>query len=140
MNRHDQPCSRPREILIVDDTPVNLGLLAALLRRESYCVRCATSGEMALRSTHFSHPDLILLDVTMPDMHGYEVCRQLKADSATAEIPVIFISALDASSERDQAFAVGGVDYIAKPYCIQDVLSSVRKALGNLLAENKVAA
>jgi CheY-like chemotaxis protein len=140
MNKYDELCSHVEEILIVDDVPANLKLLAALLQRAEYSVRCAISGEMALRSIQSSPADLILLDITMPDMDGYEVCRRLKADPATAEIPVIFVSALDAPSARNQAFAVGGLDYIVKPYRIKDVLSSVRQALKRLMAENEVAA
>lgn len=132
MKIHDEPYSHLGEILIVDDTPANLEILTELLRREEYKVRCAINGEMALRSIQTSHPDLILLDITMPDIDGYEICRRLKADQFTAKIPVIFVSALDASSERNHAFAVGGVDYIAKPYRIKDVLSSVRRALRSL--------
>jgi CheY-like chemotaxis protein len=129
MNRLDQFCFPPAEILIVDDAPGNLHLLSAVLKREKYKVRCAISGEIALRSIQDSKPDLILLDITMPAMDGYEVCRRLKADPSTAEIPVIFVSALDASSERDRVLAAGGVDYIAKPYRIQELLSSVHQAL-----------
>jgi CheY-like chemotaxis protein len=139
MNRHHQPCSYLGEILVVDDIPANLQLLTALLQREQYSVRCATSGTMALQSIQRSRPDLILLDITMPEMDGYEVCRRLKADPATAEIPVIFVSALDASSEKDRAFAVGGVGYIAKPYRIRDVVNSVRRVLERLLAEGTEA-
>ncbi|QZZ19699.1 response regulator [Leptothermofonsia sichuanensis E412] len=132
MNQSNVQGSYPGEILVVDDTVVNLKLLSTLLRREGYDVRCATSGEMALRSTQFSPPNLILLDINLPEMDGYEVCRRLKSDPATARIPVIFISALDTSSAREQAFAVGGLDYIAKPYRIQDVLSRVGRVLNCL--------
>ncbi|NJL22705.1 MAG: response regulator [Leptolyngbyaceae cyanobacterium SM1_3_5] len=108
---------------------MNLQFLSILLEREGYNIQCATNGETALRSAQTVPPDLILLDITMPEMDGYEVCRRLKANSTTAEIPVIFVSAIDASLTRDQVFAVGGMDYVAKPYRIQDLLSSVQKAL-----------
>jgi CheY-like chemotaxis protein len=138
MSNEQYPCSG--EILIVDDVPLNLQLLSTLLRREGYRVRCARSGEMALRSAHSSPPDLVLLDVTMPEMDGYEVCRRLKAEPVTVDIPIIFVSALDASSERDRAIAVGGLDHIAKPYQIQDVLDKIQRVLNRFVTLNPVAA
>jgi CheY-like chemotaxis protein len=128
MNTQNEQISYLGEILVVDDAPVNLKLLATLLRRENYNIRCATGGAMALRSAQDSPPDLILLDITMPDMDGYEVCRRLKAEPETAKIPVIFVSALDASAEQERVRAAGGVGYISKPYQIQDVLVSVQDA------------
>jgi two-component system, sensor histidine kinase and response regulator len=126
LNEH--PCCQD-EVLIVDDTPLNLQLLSTILNREGYSVRCAIGGEMALRSVKAAPPDLILLDITMPGMDGYEVCRRLKVDSSTSAIPVIFISALDASCAKEQALAVGGLDYITKPYRVRDILSKVQKVL-----------
>ena len=126
MNTQNQQHSCLGEILVVDDAPVNLKLLATLLRRENYSIRCATGGAMALRSAQDSPPDLILLDITMPDMDGYEVCRRLKAEPGTAKIPVIFVSALDAVEEEERVRAAGGIGYIRKPYRIQDVLVSVQ--------------
>ena len=102
-------------LLVVDDQPHNLALLTEVLKHEEYGVWPATSGADALKKAGMLLPDLILLDVNMPGMNGYEVCRQLKADSRTQPIPVIFVSALDESWDKVQAFSVGGTDYITKP-------------------------
>jgi len=113
-------------ILIVDDNPTNLELLSLLLAEEGYRVRVATNGMRALESAHASLPDLILLDVMMPDIDGYAVCEQLKADEKTEDIPIIFISALDDAFDKVKAFAAGGIDYIAKPFQPEEVLARVR--------------
>ena len=102
-------------LLVVDDQPHNLALLTEVLEHENYEVWPATSGADALKKAGMLLPDLILLDVNMPGMTGYEVCRQLKADSRTQLIPVIFVSALDESWDKVQGFSVGGTDYITKP-------------------------
>ncbi|MGQ9481016.1 diguanylate cyclase [Chloroflexus sp.] len=116
-------------ILIVDDTPVNLLLLTQLLSAQSYDVRPVTQGTAALTAIRTIRPDLVLLDIRMPDMDGYEVYRQLKADGETAQIPVIFISALDDVEDKVRAFECGGVDYIAKPFQPLEVLARVRTHL-----------
>ncbi|WP_225901149.1 diguanylate cyclase [[Leptolyngbya] sp. PCC 7376] len=116
-------------ILIVDDTPDNLRLLSDLLTRQNYKVRKAISGEMALKSIAEQPPDLILLDIQMPKMNGYEVCQCLKADEATAPIPVIFISALSEIVDKVKAFSVGAVDYIPKPFDENEVLARVNSQL-----------
>jgi CheY-like chemotaxis protein len=103
------------DILIVDDTPANLDLLCGMLRDRGYGVRVATSGPRALAAVSAKRPDLLLLDVTMPGMNGYDVCRQLKADDALRGIPVIFISALDEVVDKVRAFESGGADYVTKP-------------------------
>jgi len=110
-------------ILIVDDTPANLRLLSQMLAERGYGVRAVTSGARALASASAAPPDLVLLDIKMPGMNGYEVCEQLKADPLTRNIPVIFISALDEIQDKVQAFAVGGVDYITKPFQFKEVLA-----------------
>ena len=110
-------------ILIVDDTSANLRLLSQMLAEQGYGVRAVTSGERALASASAAPPDLILLDIKMPGMNGYEVCEQLKADPLTRNIPVIFISALDEIQDKVQAFAVGGVDYVTKPFQFKEVLA-----------------
>jgi serine phosphatase RsbU (regulator of sigma subunit) len=110
-------------ILIVDDTPANLRLLTQMLAKQGYGVRAVTSGERALESAIAAPPDLVLLDIKMPGMNGYEVCEKLKADPLTRNIPVIFISALDEIQDKVQAFAVGGVDYITKPFQFKEVLA-----------------
>ncbi|MCC5667285.1 hybrid sensor histidine kinase/response regulator [Nostoc sp. CHAB 5784] len=105
-----------RNILVVDDTPDNLRLLSAMLTAQGFEVRKALNGKMALTACQMVLPDVILLDIKMPDMDGYQVCQQLKADEKTCEVPVIFISALDDIVDKVKAFDVGGVDYIAKPF------------------------
>jgi two-component system, sensor histidine kinase and response regulator len=116
-------------ILVVDDTPANLLLLTRILSKQNYQVCPASSGEQALAAAKKELPDLILLDIMMPEMDGYEVCRRLKADEQTRDIPVIFISALDELFDEVAAFAVGGVDYITKPFQIEDVLARIQTHL-----------
>ncbi len=111
------------DILVVDDMPSNLRLLSQTLAEKGYGVRTVTSGPRALESARASPPDLILLDVRMPDMDGYEVCAHLKEDARTAQIPIIFISALDQVEDKVQAFQFGGVDYITKPFQVEEVLA-----------------
>lgn len=113
------------EILIVDDTPANLQLLASILKEEGYKVRPASSGKMALEATAKRLPDLILLDIKMPEMDGYQVCSQLKSDPFTRNIPVLFISALTDVNDKLRAFSVGGLDYINKPFQFEEVKARV---------------
>jgi DNA-binding response OmpR family regulator len=117
------------DILVVDDQPVNVRLLATMLSQLGYKVRKATSGEMALTAIHAEPPDLILLDITMPHMDGYELCEILKKDAKTADIPVIFVSALDESMDKTKAFEVGAVDYVAKPFQWVEVQARVKTQL-----------
>lgn len=114
------------EILVVEDTPASLDLLAEVLGQAGYNVRPAQDGRMALRSARAQPPDLILLDVRMPGMDGHEICRRLKADPATRDIPVIFLSALGDTGDKVLGFELGAVDYIAKPYQPEEVLMRVR--------------
>lgn len=114
------------EILLVDDTQANLKLLINILSDEGYKVRPAISGKQALETVGVKKPDLILLDIKMPDMDGWEVCRQLKADTQSKDIPVIFISALNELHDRLKGFELGGVDYISKPFQREEVLVRVR--------------
>lgn len=114
------------EILVVEDTPASLDLLAELLTQAGHLVRPAQDGRMALRSAQAQPPELILLDVRMPGMDGHEVCRRLKADPRTQDIPVIFLSALRDTSDKLLGFELGAVDYIAKPYQPEEVLARVR--------------
>ena len=116
-------------ILVVDDTPVNLRLLSELLTKQGYRVRAARDGETAIRSVHTHHPDLILLDIKMPEMDGYEVCTHLKQDHETQDIPIIFISALSDADDIVRAFEVGGVDYVTKPFKFREVLARVENHL-----------
>jgi len=134
------------DILIVDDTPANLNVLSAILGKRGYRVRPAINGALALKAAQKAAPDLILLDVQMPGLDGYEVCRQLKRDAQTRDIPVIFISALDDVLDKVEAFQAGGVDYITKPFQIEEVLARVenqlalhqqREEIATLLARNE---
>lgn len=117
------------DILIVDDTPENLRLLSNTLTNQGYEVRAVTNGTMALSVAQTDPPDLVLLDIKMPEMDGYEVCQQLKTDVKTYDIPVIFLSALDDTSDKIKAFTVGGVDYITKPFQTEEVLVRVANQL-----------
>jgi signal transduction histidine kinase len=116
---------RQNSILIVDDAPVNLQLLSQILSSQGYRIRAASSGTRALESVAANPPDLILLDVMMPGLSGYEVCERLKADKQTRDIPIIFISALDAIEDKLRAFASGGVDFVTKPFQAEEVLTRV---------------
>jgi two-component system sensor histidine kinase EvgS len=116
-------------ILIVDDNPQNLRLLSGILKQKGHTVRSLRKGQMVMSSVLNSPPDIILLDIMMPEMDGYEVCRQLKADERTSGIPVIFISALDEVTDKIKGFSLGAVDYIAKPFQEEEVLSRVRTHL-----------
>ena len=116
-------------ILIVDDTPDNLRLLSTMLSEQGYKVRSALNGEMALMGVNAVPPDLILLDINMPKMNGYDVCSALKASDATREIPVIFISALGEVWDKVKGFSVGGVDYITKPFQLKEVLARIETHL-----------
>ncbi|HBL11048.1 MAG TPA: hypothetical protein DD379_06510, partial [Cyanobacteria bacterium UBA11162] len=116
-------------ILVVDDTPANLNILTEILSRKGYKVRLAPSGKLALRSIEFAPPDLILLDIMMPEMDGYQVCKILKASEKTKDIPIIFISALYEVLDKMKAFSLGGVDYITKPFEVEEVLVRIENQL-----------
>ena len=121
--------SAAASIQIVDDNPQNLAVLTALLAGQGYEVRTAINGALALQSAQRRPPDLILLDVRMPDLDGYQVCEQLKADDGTRDVPVIFISAADQTMDKVRAFSVGGVDYVTKPFQAEEVLAHVKTHL-----------
>jgi len=116
-------------ILIVDDLPANLQFLNSILAERGYQVRPAINGQIALKIAKKTLPDLILLDIQMPGMTGYEVCEQLKVNDKTRQIPVIFISALSEVFDKVKAFSVGGVDYITKPFQAEEVLARVETHL-----------
>jgi len=116
-------------ILIVDDTPANLQVLAGMLKDRGYKVRPVPSGKLALLAARRDPPDLILLDINMPEMNGYEVCEQLKADDNLNGIPVIFISALTEPLDKVKAFAIGGVDYLTKPFQMEELHARVETHL-----------
>ncbi|MCU7934827.1 MAG: response regulator [Candidatus Thiodiazotropha sp. (ex Dulcina madagascariensis)] len=116
---------RGADILVVDDNPDNLHLLTDMLAGQGYVVRPAASGRFALRAVVARSPDLILLDFRMPEMDGIQVCERLKADEGLRDIPVIFVSALDDISDKLRGFAVGGVDFVVKPFTAEEVLARV---------------
>lgn len=117
------------DLLIVDDNPNNLRLLATMLVAQGYKVRKAINGQLALNVTKTARPELILLDINMPEINGFEVCKQLKADPQTSEIPIIFLSALHEAEDKVKAFEVGGSDYITKPFQFPEVLARVENQL-----------
>ena len=124
MNSH-QNFTTQAKILIVDDQPDNLRLLSKILVEHNYEVRKAINGSTALMGVQTAPPDLILLDIKMPDMDGYQVCQRLKENRQTSSIPVIFLSASDQVMDKVKAFEVGGIDYITKPFQVQEVLARV---------------
>src|ERR1035437_9138046 len=117
------------DIMVVDDTPANLQLLTGMLKERGYRVRPVPSGKLAIQAVQKEKPDLILLDINMPEMNGYEVCERLKADATLKEIPVLFISALDETIDKINAFAAGGVDYVTKPFQFEEVEARVQTHL-----------
>jgi DNA-binding response OmpR family regulator len=121
--------TNPASILVVDDTPASLKLLTDIMKAEGYEVRSAISGALALHAAESDPPDLILLDIRMPEIDGFEVCRRLKATPATQDIPVIFVSAASETDEKVQGFQLGAVDYVTKPYQRDELLSRVRAHL-----------
>ncbi|WP_318729701.1 diguanylate cyclase domain-containing protein [Roseofilum sp. Guam] len=127
-----------RNILIVDDLPDNLRLLSKMLTQQGYKVRKAINGEMAIASCTAQPPDLILLDINMPGMNGYQVCDTLKSSPMTAQIPIIFLSALDEANHKLQAFKSGGLDYITKPFQVEEVLARVEHQLSLCYQQNKL--
>lgn len=126
------------KILVVDDKPENLHLLADALGNQGYEVKGVVNGKMALMVAKTVIPDLILLDVVMPDLDGYQVCQRLKADEVTQNIPIIFLSASNNSVDRVKALSAGGVDYINKPFQIDEVLLRIRNQLQLQTAQKKI--
>ena len=126
------------DILIVDDTLENLRLLSTMLIKQGYNVRKAINGKMALTAVQTVVPDLILLDIMMPEMDGYEVCQRLKANQQTAKIPVIFLSALNEVFDKVKAFEVGAVDYISKPFQFEEVLVRVQNQMALKSAQREI--
>lgn len=126
------------DILVVDDKPENLHLLSEILMVEGYNVRKAVNGKMALMAVNTVEPDLILLDIMMPGLDGYEVCHALKCDLHLTKVPVIFLSALDDAFDKVKAFRVGGSDYITKPFQMEEVLARVENQLMLKAAEKEI--
>ncbi|MBI9047262.1 MAG: EAL domain-containing protein [Anaerolineaceae bacterium] len=125
-------------ILIVDDNPANLNILSQILEQEGYTIRAVRNGTMVMNSIKAEPPDLILLDIIMPEINGFEVCKQIKLDQNTADIPIIFISALDDLTNKVYAFQVGGLDYITKPFQVEEVLARVRTHLSLKKLQNEL--
>lgn len=132
------PANSEKTILIVDDTPENLHLLSTTLIEQGYKVRGVVNGAMALRVARSAIPDLVLLDILMPDMSGYEVCQALKQDPKTRDIPIIFLTALDEVLDKVKGFTVGGVDYITKPFQAAEVLVRIETHLALQTAKAKI--
>ena len=135
---NEQSREMPR-ILIVDDVPQNLELLEGMLKKKGWEVFALPSGQMALQAAARERPDVILLDVLMPGMDGYEVCSRLKADPQLKDIPVLFLSALNEHWDKTRAFQAGGVDYITKPFQIEDVEARVQTHLRLRRLQEKLA-
>ena len=125
-------------ILVVDDVADNLEMLATILEEHGYQVHFAESGLAAIQGASKILPNLILLDIKMPDLDGYQVCQQLKANEQTRNIPIIFLSALDNVLDKVKAFEVGGVDYISKPIQVKEVLARVKNQISLQLANAKI--
>lgn len=133
MNQESNPIdvqiSSKGDILVVDDTPANLRLLTRILQENDYHVRPVPDGGLALAAAQAKLPDLVLLDIRMPGMDGFQVCERLKSDPGSQDVPIIFISALDAVEDKVRAFSVGGVDYITKPFQAEEVIARVENHL-----------
>ncbi len=138
MENSSSPDSNPVDILIVDDTLANIQVLSGMLKQQGYKVRPVLDGQTALKAAMNKAPDLILLDISMPEMDGYEVCKRLKQDSALKQVPVIFISALTESLDKVKAFTVGGVDYITKPFQLEEVRVRVENHLRLARLQNEL--
>jgi len=129
LNKLVEVQQRDPVILVVDDNPENLRLLMEVLEGQKYQTKLARSGELALASAVEEVPDLVLLDINMPEMDGFEVCDRLKAEEATRNVPIIFISALNQTDDKVAALNRGGVDYITKPFQVEEVLARVESHL-----------
>lgn len=129
------------DIVIVDDNPANLRLLSVVLRDKGHHVRSAINAKIAISAIRAQHPDLVILDITMPEMNGIELCRVLRADPLFVDLPVIFLSALDGLADKSEAFELGGVDYVTKPFKPEELLLRVRThlAIGRLKRQLELA-
>jgi two-component system, sensor histidine kinase and response regulator len=127
-------------ILVVDDTPANLALLTSVLKGKGHRVRAAPSGALALKAAAAQPPDLVLLDITMPEMDGFEVCRRLKESASLCGIPVIFLSALSETFDKVKAFSAGGVDYVMKPFQIEELEARIETHLALRRLQREVEA
>ena len=126
-------------VMLIDDNPANLHFLSGVLTQNGYKVRPTPSGSLALKSVQSILPDLILLDIKMPDMDGYEVCRRLKANERTRDIPVLYISALMDPMDKIKGFEAGAVDYITKPFQVEEVLVRVKTHMELRKIQNRLS-
>jgi len=126
-------------VLVVEDTIENLRLLSELLSAQGYEVRAVTNGRQAIQAVEREPPDLILLDINMPELNGYEVCRYLRAQERSKDVPVIFITALTDTADKLRAFAAGGVDYVTKPFQVEEVLARVKTHVALRQAQARLA-
>lgn len=138
MENSPEPSSSPVDILIVDDTLANIQILSGMLKQQGYKVRPVLEGAAAIKAAENQVPDLILLDISMPEMDGYEVCTRLKQNPILSKVPVIFISALTESLDKVKAFTVGGVDYITKPFQLEEVRARVENHLRLARLQNEL--
>ncbi len=138
MEENHTDTSKNNRILVVDDDGMNLEFLTEFLNREAYNVDTAQSGEIAMEKVEVNLPDLVLLDVEMPGISGFEVCHRLKADAKTRDIPVIFISGLYETSKKIRGFDVGGVDFVSKPFQYREVLARIRTHLRIVQLQNNL--
>ena len=128
------------KILIIEDNIDNINILTEMLKEQAYKVRRAVNGAIALRSIDQVAPDLILLDILLPDLSGYALCQQLKANHPTSHIPIIFISALSDPHEKVKAFEMGGADYITKPFATAEVFARIQNQLQLKAAKAEIEA
>ncbi len=126
LDLHSQPSASPDTVLVVDDNPTNLSLLSDLLDGAGLSVRVAKSGVAAIERVAFARPDLILMDVMMPEMDGFEACKRLQSNPDTSDIPIIFMTALSDAADKVKGLNLGAVDYITKPFQQEEVLARVR--------------
>ncbi|MFH1155455.1 MAG: response regulator, partial [Pseudomonadota bacterium] len=140
MSHDTEEKTERHEILVVDDTLDSLQLLTRILTDHGYRVRPASGGALALRSAAARTPDLILLDVRMTDMDGYEVCRRLKLEARSRDIPVLFISGLGETPAKIKGFEAGGVDYITKPFQVEEVLARITAQLSLRMMQRQLEA
>lgn len=126
MTSKKDPSTKENIILIVDDDTTNLQIIGSFLYNKNYKIILAKSGNDALRSVEKNHPDLILLDIMMPGMNGYEVCKKLKANNQTKDIPIMFLTAKTETKDIIKGFNTGGVDYITKPFIKEELLARIK--------------
>ena len=130
--------ARPARVLIADDNPQGVELLEAYLAECDYDIQSAADGEETLRKVHDWHPDLILLDIMMPKISGFEVCKRIRANPATADIAVVMVTALDQPSDMDRAVKAGATDFLTKPINKTDLLKRTHSALASRLYKEQL--